>query len=129
VFIVEMLIGVIPATVLCPIAIFGALILVIGATNDWTNMFHPYGIMGIFGLAGTIGLWFVVPQKAFKKNFTPENIHLILLGLGILATIPIIYAFISSNSKNFIHYCAIGPLIVAIKYIFFESKRRYLTTK
>lgn len=130
-FIIEMLIGVIPATVLSPIAILGALFLVIGAANDWTSIFHPYGLMGLFGLAGAIGLWFVVPQNAFKKNFTPDNIHLGLLGLGALATLPIIYVFISTRSSNnsYILYCLIGPLIVAIKYIFYEFRRRYLTNQ
>jgi hypothetical protein len=91
--------------------------------------FHPYGIMGFFGLAGTVGLWFVVPQNAFKSNFKPDKVHLTLLSLGALSAIPFVAVmiFYKNDDISSFMFCLVGPLVVSIKYLFQAFKNRYLT--
>jgi hypothetical protein len=62
-FIIEMILGVIPATLLVPLALLGSMFSIVGTSKGLMWVFHPYGIMGFFGLAGTVGLWFVVPHS------------------------------------------------------------------
>ncbi|WP_428033653.1 hypothetical protein [Amphritea sp.] len=132
VFILEMVVGVLPATLLAPAAILGSMFSIFGAANGWENIFNPFGILGILGLAGIIGLWLVVLQNAFKTDFKPGKVHLTLLSLGMLSALPIAYIaiFISepNETKDFYFIlCFLGPLIVASKYLYHSFRKRHLT--
>jgi hypothetical protein len=54
IFIIEMVIGVLPASLLSPVALIGSMISIVGTAQNWTNIFHPFGIIRRKGVKSAV---------------------------------------------------------------------------